>query len=76
MVCTEQYPEEPPIVQFVGRIPRAAFIEDSTGLVDPEALPCMAKWNPAMTMAGLLHELQRYKLWPFLGNWTGIASIE
>lgn len=60
MVCTDAYPDEPPIIQFTNPPLRATFVDPETGLVDASKVACLEKWSSSVTLAGILTELRKY----------------
>lgn len=75
MHCGENYPDEPPTIQFVSQV-NLPCVNPRNGVVDPKQLPCLAQWKRENTMETVLIELRRYvKLYPgsrqalFGGDW-------
>ncbi|CEG69947.1 hypothetical protein G6F70_008600 [Rhizopus microsporus] len=56
--CGDNYPSEPPSVQFVSRI-NLPSVNPQTGKVEPNRLPCLANWRPNYTLETVLTELRR-----------------
>jgi ubiquitin-protein ligase len=56
--CGPQYPDVPPVVQFISRI-NLPFVSQAEGKVDPTKLPVLAHWNRNSTMETVLVEIRR-----------------
>lgn len=59
MHCGENYPDEPPTLQFVSQV-NLPCVNPRNGMVDPKGLPCLANWQRNNTMETALIELRRY----------------
>lgn len=59
MHCGEQYPDQPPTIQFVSQV-NLPCVNSRNGVVDPSMLPCLAQWKRENTMETVLIELRRY----------------
>lgn len=72
--CGDDYPDKPPVLQFVSKInvpcvdQKSGKVMDKTYLVqrktdemkvDPSKLPCLASWRREYTMETVLIELRR-----------------
>ncbi|ANB13181.1 E2 ubiquitin-conjugating protein MMS2 [Sugiyamaella lignohabitans] len=53
-----EYPEKPPLVKFLSKV-NAPYIDQETGVVRPDLVPCLAKWKRSNTMETVLIELRR-----------------
>lgn len=58
MNCSENYPDEPPTVQFVSQV-NLPCVNARDGKVDPKMLPCLAQWKREFTMETVLIELRK-----------------
>ncbi|EKM50222.1 uncharacterized protein PHACADRAFT_264835 [Phanerochaete carnosa HHB-10118-sp] len=58
ITCGDDYPERPPIVQFVSRV-NLPFVNQVDGKVDPSKLPCLANWNRNNSIETVLVEIRR-----------------
>lgn len=58
MHCGDNYPDEPPTIQFVSQVNLPA-VNPRNGIVDPKMLPCLAQWKRDNTMETVLIELRR-----------------
>ncbi|KAL0095724.1 ubiquitin-conjugating enzyme/RWD-like protein [Phycomyces blakesleeanus] len=56
--CGEDYPDQPPSVQFVSRI-NLPCVNPHNGVVDFNRLPCLAQWKRSYTIETILLELRR-----------------
>jgi len=56
--CGEDYPEQPPTVQFSSRV-NLSFVSQVDGKVDRSKLPILAEWNRKQTLETLLVEIRR-----------------
>ena len=63
MHCGEQYPDEPPTIQFVSQV-NLPCVNQRDGKVDPSKLPCLAQWKREFTMETVLIELRKYMAHP------------
>ncbi|EAS36283.1 ubiquitin-conjugating enzyme [Coccidioides immitis RS] len=61
--CGDDYPDAPPLIQFVSRI-NLPCVDPRSGKVDPSRLPCLAEWKREFTMETILLELRRYMALP------------
>ncbi|KAK7975294.1 hypothetical protein PG990_007106 [Apiospora arundinis] len=59
MHCGEQYPDQPPTIQFIHKI-ILPCVEEADGKVIPTKLPCLANWKRENTMETILIELRRF----------------
>lgn len=69
MHCGENYPDEPPTLQFVSQV-NLPCVNPRNGMVDPKGLPCLANWQRNNTMETALIELRRYVPVPLLKAYT------
>ena len=60
IVCTDEYPQEAPIVQSLDGPPylSVTFIDQQTGLVDPRMLPILSQWKQSYTLSDLLNAIR------------------
>ncbi|KAK8068691.1 hypothetical protein PG994_005307 [Apiospora phragmitis] len=59
MHCGEQYPDQPPTIQFIHKI-ILPCVQEADGKVIPSKLPCLANWKRENTMETILIELRRF----------------
>ncbi|KAI0731056.1 UBC-like protein [Earliella scabrosa] len=58
ITCGENYPDQPPTVQFVSRV-NLPFVSQVDGKVDPSKLPVLAHWNRNYSIETVLVEIRR-----------------
>lgn len=58
MHCGNNYPDEPPTIQFVSQV-NLPCVNPRNGVVDPKQLPCLANWQRNNTLETALIELRR-----------------
>ncbi|KAG2232364.1 ubiquitin-conjugating enzyme/RWD-like protein [Thamnidium elegans] len=56
--CGDQYPIQPPVLQFVSRI-NLPSVNPQNGKVDASRLTCLAQWKSNYTLETVLTELRR-----------------
>ncbi|KAI8644171.1 ubiquitin-conjugating enzyme/RWD-like protein [Parasitella parasitica] len=56
--CSDDYPDKPPLVQFVSKI-NLPSVDPKSGKVDCARLPCLAQWKHNYTIETVLTELRR-----------------
>ncbi|GFF25412.1 ubiquitin-conjugating enzyme spm2 [Aspergillus udagawae] len=56
--CGPDYPDKPPTIQFISRV-NIPCVDQKTGKVDPDKLPCLAQWKREYTMETILLEIRR-----------------
>ncbi|CAO3626717.1 unnamed protein product [Cunninghamella blakesleeana] len=56
--CGENYPNEPPHVQFVSRI-NLPSVNPENGVVSSRTLPCLLNWRPEFSLETVLTDLRR-----------------
>ncbi|KAK8131807.1 ubiquitin-conjugating enzyme E2 [Apiospora sp. TS-2023a] len=59
MHCGENYPDQPPTIQFIHKI-ILPCVDEADGKVNPTKLPCLANWKRENTMETILIELRRF----------------
>lgn len=59
MHCGENYPDQPPTIQFIHKI-ILPCVDEADGKVNPSKLPCLANWKRENTMETILIELRRF----------------
>ncbi|KAI0793792.1 UBC-like protein [Fomes fomentarius] len=58
ITCGENYPDQPPAVQFVSRV-NLPFVSQVDGKVDQLKLPVLAHWNRNYSIETVLVEIRR-----------------
>ncbi|KAI8081553.1 ubiquitin-conjugating enzyme/RWD-like protein [Halteromyces radiatus] len=56
--CGDNYPDQPPQVQFVSKI-NLPSVHPDNGMVINQALPCLAHWKRSFSLETVLTELRR-----------------
>lgn len=57
LYCGDQYPKQPPAIRFISKV-NLPFVA-ANGVVDTNAFPLFARWDPKVTMEGCLLELRK-----------------
>ncbi|KAI0339363.1 UBC-like protein [Trametopsis cervina] len=58
ITCGENYPEQPPNVQFISRV-NLPFVSQVDGKVENTKLPCLSNWNRNHSIETILVEIRR-----------------
>jgi len=58
IVCGENYPDDPPTLQFVSRV-NLPFVNQTDGKVDPGKITVLSSWNRNNSLETVLVEIRR-----------------